>query len=288
MFKLFFKNKLGFTLLSLMMAISIIAVLSVSIYFAFKPEKRLVDAKNAVRVQDVKAIEQAIKAALLSSTSSPTALTNIAEDTYYLLTNSDTPIVSECSELGQEIASVNISSTLKPYLGGNIPLDPDASGANTEYYLVRRGNLFDVGYCNWSRELICGDGYCDAREDCSSCEADCGACITNSPPVEPFPDGRDPADEEIAFGVAQLFWSAWTDPDEDVVEYYVEYFRDSRDCGVLDPPYATYNSGWITNNYQNYFARFGMWHSWHLKARSQGEDDATDYNTCYSFFVSSI
>lgn len=282
--KIFFQNKAGFTLLELMIAIAVIAVLSVGVYLAVKPAKRIVDAKNAVRVQDVKAIEQAIKSALLSSTTSPSALTNIAEDTYYVLINSGSVSDYSCTELNTTTDGLDISEILKPYLGGEMPLDPDASGANTEYYLVRRGNLFDVGYCNWSREAICGDGYCIEGESCSSCEADCGSCITNSPPIV-SDAGRVPTDEYVGEAIFILSWSAWTDPDEDIVEYYVEYFRDSNDCGVLDPAYATYNSGWITATNKSYSARPSMWHSWHVRARSQGESDETAYNTCYSFYI---
>lgn len=276
----------GFTLLGLIIVVAVVAALSASVYYLVNPQKRIIAAKNAVRVQDAEALEKAIKSALLDNDTPPEAITNISEDTYYsLIVDGGIPGVYTCSELGEDILSLDIASTVTPFLGASLPVDPDiSSGSNTGYYLVRKGNLFDIGYCNWSREAICGDGYCISGESCSSCEADCGSC--NQPPVV-SDAGRDPANLEANVAVTtNLTWSAWTHPLGSTVEYYTELHYNTATCNASTPTTFT----WSTNTYADPVInlRGSRTYSWHVKGRTQGENDDTAYNTCYSFVTADI
>jgi len=279
-------NHRGFTLMELIVAILVVAVLLAVVYRAVNPEKRIVDTKNAVRLQEASAIEKAIKSALISGTDAPASLTNVTANTYYsLISNGGTPGTYACSQLGQTINTLDIASTVTPFLGGALPVDPDiTSGINTGYYLIRRGNLFDVGYCNWSIEVTCGDSICSASETCSSCATDCGSC-SQAPIVSDA--GRVPIHNQI--GVAMggiLSWTAWTKPGGGTVEYYVTLYIGTSDCtGTL---YQTPTWSTDTSFNPSGFMHAETLYSWQLKARTQGENDDTAYNTCYEFFTETL
>jgi prepilin-type N-terminal cleavage/methylation domain-containing protein len=145
------KIEKGFTLIEIAIVIAIAAVISVALYMALLPAQKIGKANNAVRVQDSKAIERAIKAVLLDSDTLPTTIADIAEDTYYSLVASGASPSGTytCDQLDADIARLDIASTIEPYIG-TLPVDPEIiSGDDSGYYLIRTGNLFDVGNCNW-------------------------------------------------------------------------------------------------------------------------------------------
>lgn len=324
-------GKKGFSLLELIVVVGAIGIIAVTIFFSLKSDDKMGKTNNAVRVQDATAIEQAIKTALLDSDTLPATITDITADTYYslVIAGGTTSGQYTCDNISQDIDRIDIASVITPYIGGSMPVDPDiSSGDDTGYYLIRRGNLFDIGNCNSYKycgdnacngsenastcetdcPASCGDGYCthteDANscaadcpavcpdsycthsEDCSSCEADCGACVSNSPPVV-SDAGRWPADGQstsLGYGDPSIpiYWDAWTDPDLDVVEYYVQLWNQTASCSGTELE----NSGWITDtSYDITGPIYINWrYSWQVRGRSQGQSDETAYNTCYDWY----
>ncbi len=148
---MFGKNKKGISLIELILVITFAAILVVVVYAAILPGQRIGRANNALRLKDTDIIEKGIKTALINSTTAPAALTDITADTYYslVISGGSTSGQYTCGELGQDIDRLDIASTIEPYIS-EMPIDPDiSSGDDTGYYLVRRGDIFDVGYCNW-------------------------------------------------------------------------------------------------------------------------------------------
>ena len=284
MFRNLFKNKKGFTLMEFIVIILVMAVLSTVVYIAVSPAKRISNTQNSIRVQDTQNIEKAIKAFLLDSTTSSTTISDLSEDTYYSLVVSGGSTSGDytCVELESDISNkIDIASSIGSYLDGDIPVDPDiSSGDDTGYYLVRTGNLFNVGHCNWDY-INCGDGVCADGETTTNCAADCAS--DNSPPVEPDPSGRNPANGGSAYSM--LRWWSWFDPDEDIVEYQINIYTDEN-CLFIQQ-----SSSW-SSQIRFIYSTLGMINGhtyyWQTRARSQGYSDETDYNTCYSFINSEI
>ena len=313
----------GFSLLEIIIVMGLVAVLSAAVFFYIKADRKTGQSQNAVRTQDCIAIEQAIKSCLLDNDQLPAALSALTADTYYsiVVKSGSTSGQYTCDNLSQDIDRVDIASVVEPYIG-NLPVDPEASGDDTGYYIIRRGNLFDVGNCN-SYQFCgdgacnnsenastcaqdcpascgdgyctgiedanncsadcpdsCGDGYCTGIEDCSSCETDCGACASNSSPIV-SDAGRYPSNTLSKYmNATPMTWSAWTDPDGDTVEYYLQIWENTMSCA---PGAELENSGWITATSYNIIGTiYTNWrYSWQVKGRSQGLDDETVYNTCY-------
>lgn len=285
------KKKKGFTLVELIMVMSVIAVLVSVLYVATKPQKRIGETNDARRKNDAQSIEQAIKVAATDDGESSSALKALTEDTAYAIVKpgGSTSGTYSCTALGTSLDKVDISSSLLNYLPV-MPIDPDLASDNNEtgYYIIRRGSSYDVEPCNTYRlaattgsKQMCGDGYCGSTESCSSCPQDCGVCVqANRSPVVSNA-GRYPTNGSSQT-VTTISWDAWTDPDNDVVEYYTQLWKQTTVC---TPTLELENTGWSTaRSYDIVGPIYLAWnYSWKTKARSQGESDETEYNTCYSW-----
>jgi prepilin-type N-terminal cleavage/methylation domain-containing protein len=289
------KSRPAFTLIELIIVIVIIAVIASVIFFAVNPSKRIGDAQNAIREHEALELKQGIERFIADNVVIPNTLTQLVVGTEYMLVtpNGETAGTCNCSSLNANISRIDLAGLLSAYVP-NLPVDPEAIGDDTGYYIKHTsGNLFSVGYCNEysdnaviseSPATFCGDASCNGSETCLTCSTDCGICPA-SPTVSDA--GRFPANgQQVSLGVitptTPLSWSAWTDPNGDTVEYYTTIWTQSGACeagNVLE------SSAWSTATTYNIVGPiYTSWiYSWKTKGRSQGLSDDSAFNTCYSW-----
>lgn len=148
-----FASQKGFTLIEILIVVSIIAALAVSVFVALNPAQRLKDAKDARRTADVDSILSAVHAAIVDNKGAlPTALAGIPVDTDVQL---GTGLAAACSPVATGGCSVAASTAcvnlmtdaavdLIPYLK-TMPVSPQSgttvyADANTGYAISRDAN----------------------------------------------------------------------------------------------------------------------------------------------------
>jgi len=157
------KKSAGFTLIEILVALTIVAILAVSVFVALNPAQRLKDAKDTRRASDVDSILTAIHQAVVDNKGSmPTNMP--AEDTETQLgsgasgcalsTTHCTIAATACSNL-----MANVAIDLVPYLA-SMPIDPvgSAGGADatkTGYSVKRDTNgIITVKACNTDGTVV--------------------------------------------------------------------------------------------------------------------------------------
>lgn len=147
--KRLFRNK-AFTLIELLIVIAVIALLAVTIFVVVDPGRRIADAKETIRKLDTVAIETAIEKAIAEEATVPTALASLSDHTPYMLVTDggDDSGTCDCATLDSSIARVDIAGAFEDYLGSTIPVDTEATGDDTGYYISKAGNNFVVKSCN--------------------------------------------------------------------------------------------------------------------------------------------
>ena len=147
------KSGLGFTLLELIIVITIIALLAAATFVAVDPAKRIGQANNAQRWSDVTAILNAILTYVVdnSGTYPGSGWTN--NQLYVLGTTSEgCDVTSLCTATNTAQAScLNLASDLIPTFLATIPQDPLLNGnsaSHTDYYIYQTtGGRVTVGAC---------------------------------------------------------------------------------------------------------------------------------------------
>ena len=129
----------GFTLIELIIVVAIIGLIAAAAFVAIDPAKRIGNANNAQRWEDITAIVDAIMKYTVDN--SGTMPPGVADD---LTSNSPTVIdvkggdedgTNDCTWASG--TTVDISSGLVPNYLATMPLDPGATGADeTEYFIV--------------------------------------------------------------------------------------------------------------------------------------------------------
>lgn len=143
-----FKTSKGFTLIELLVAITIVAILAVSVFVALDPAKRLKDAKDSRRAADVDTILTAIHQSIVDNKG--TYPTNFPASGKKQLGTGDattctatvgtvcTGVTTACADLQADVAQ-----DLLPYLK-SAPIDPigdpTATAAKTGYVVEKDGN----------------------------------------------------------------------------------------------------------------------------------------------------
>ncbi len=166
--KRLFRNK-AFTLIELLIVIAVIALLAVTIFVVVDPGRRIADAKETVRKLDTVAIETAIDKAIAEATMIPTALRNLSDNIPYMLVTDggDDSGTCNCATLDTPITRVDIAGAFKDYLGSEVPVDSEATGDDTGYYISKAGNNFSVRSCN-----AYGDTFVQADPETITCYFD--------------------------------------------------------------------------------------------------------------------
>lgn len=99
--------------------------------------------------------------------------------------------------LSKEKNSINTGANSKKIIGlavlillGVIILIGGGKGEDTKYICSDGSTVSDISLCQNNNvqktpsSTFCGDGRCQANEDCSSCSSDCGVCQQTVKPVE--------------------------------------------------------------------------------------------------------
>lgn len=166
-------QKNGFTLLEIIISISIIAVIAVGIFMAINPEQRLGDAQDCVRDATALAMQKKLDLYIADNMSTPPALESLPENTYYMLVTEGGSTAGQCPCATLDIAldRVDISGII-----GDLPTDDQASGDDTGYYIYRSGNSFTIDSCNAAGDeyevpvVACGTGHTDNGDGTCSTE----------------------------------------------------------------------------------------------------------------------
>lgn len=174
-------NKRAFSLIELIIVVAIIAILAIAGISVYNPSGRIADANTALRAKAAESLESAIKQAILNNEELPAEMAAISSTLPTLLVTSGNPGTDTyyCAKLGFAIPKVNIASYIEPLLG-DLPIDPELDTASTDtgYFVVRKGNLFNVGSCSEPVNCstcsgdecvgcpVCGNGVVENGEAC--------------------------------------------------------------------------------------------------------------------------
>ncbi len=148
----------GFTLVELLVIISIISVLFAVTFVAIDPATRFKAARDARRYEEARSVMEAIVTYVADNSGTiPTGIDSVAGSIQVLGTSSTGCAASACSEFGTNNSIANacldLSSALVDSYLGAIPLDPlYGTTGNTRYYVDKTANgRIEVGSCDAER-----------------------------------------------------------------------------------------------------------------------------------------
>ncbi|MBT6691180.1 prepilin-type N-terminal cleavage/methylation domain-containing protein [Candidatus Parcubacteria bacterium] len=175
-------SKRGFTIIELIIVITIVAVLAIGIFVAVDPAKRIGEARDAQRWSDLIAIAKAVELYTADNGQLPSdfSVSNIAEGEKLVLCSSAAS--RTCDGQTEACLVVDDSDFLGVYLN-SIPIDPSKSvDTDTGYYITRgSGNSITFGVCDAYNSAgiemkaqvsmatlvaVCGDGDIEGSEAC--------------------------------------------------------------------------------------------------------------------------
>jgi len=144
------KNK-AFTLIELIIVIAVIALLAAATFVAINPAKRVGDAGDATRWQDLTAIADAFQAYLADTNGTLPSSTMSSGVTYMLATTTGGGSTSGCDATTTSAFLVLDTLISDGYIG-QIPEDPlytySTNGYNTLYWLYRESSgKLKIGSC---------------------------------------------------------------------------------------------------------------------------------------------
>jgi|SRR5579872_2463086 len=126
--KKIFRDK-GFTLIELLIVIVVISALSVTVFVAINPPKRLIDSRDARRRADIENILTAIHEYIIDNGNLPPSLVAKAQNQDWQLGTGTCTIQITTGGCFTQPGCVDFTSDLSKYLA-KIPIDP-LGGANT-------------------------------------------------------------------------------------------------------------------------------------------------------------
>ncbi len=143
----------GFTLVELIVVIGIIGILFAVILIAVDPARRFSEARNAVRRQDVRDINEAILEYMTDNRGNfPTGLDTVA-GSYQMLGTATSGCSAACGQLPADYvgaACLDLNSALVETYLAEVPRDPASGTAGNTGYAVDRtaNNRIDVVACS--------------------------------------------------------------------------------------------------------------------------------------------
>ncbi|MBT4209472.1 MAG: prepilin-type N-terminal cleavage/methylation domain-containing protein [Candidatus Komeilibacteria bacterium] len=139
-------NRRAFTLIELILVIAIITLIASVVFVAVNPSKRIGQANNTSRWQDLKALAEALELYVADAGQLPTNST-IGLGDKMVLCNSRTTLSCDGQDRGCILAED--SNFWGKYIG-DIPVDPLKNGVtDTGYYITRsEGGMLSLGACD--------------------------------------------------------------------------------------------------------------------------------------------
>ena len=163
-------NNKAFTLIELIIAIAIIAILAALSFTAVDPGRRIGNANDDKRLTEANSIEEAINKYTADNLILPPSIASITDTFPYMITNTNIVGNINCGAV-LNIGKINIGTELEDYLP-TIPIDPSITDETTEgtgYYLVKNGQNIQVSSClkySYSlANLVCGGTILDERDN---------------------------------------------------------------------------------------------------------------------------
>ncbi|MBT4209772.1 MAG: hypothetical protein HOE19_02570 [Candidatus Komeilibacteria bacterium] len=183
------KNK-GFTIVELSIMIGVFVVLAVGVFSMLNPTKRLGQANNTQRWEDLTALAKAVELYQIDNAALPSDLADASmwNDQKKVLCSS--PAELDCDGQARDCLVVNDSDFLGEYIDV-LPIDPIKSvSTDTGYYITRTGDdMMTFGACStYNEEEIelvakasladhsstCGDEEITGNEVCDDGPESCG------------------------------------------------------------------------------------------------------------------
>ena len=144
------KSQWGFTLVELLIVITIIAILAAIIFVAIDPAKRFAEARNARRWSEVRSTLSAImKYTVDNGGTLPTAIDSVTA-TGQVLGTAATGCSTTCGAITTVTACANLTSDLVDTYLSAIPQDPATGAAtNPDYYVNKStSGRITIGACD--------------------------------------------------------------------------------------------------------------------------------------------
>jgi len=143
-------KRAAFTLVELILVITIITIIIAVVFLLIKPHQRIGDTMDSVRELDSQAFENSIQYAIADGLSL-TSLDSMTVDTPYMLVKEGESTVGKitCDLLGGDIDKIDILTDIKNEMG-NIPTDPvlAQTSTSTGYFIYKHGNDYIVESCH--------------------------------------------------------------------------------------------------------------------------------------------
>ena len=154
------KNKInGFTFLEILIAVSLIAILSSIVYININPEGRFRESRNSQRDADIHELLQAITLYKSDNNNQlPQSITSLTRDLYYQIgTGSDCDDLCENPIINLENTCLDLSFLSNNGYTTDIPIDPGNNGASaleTRYFLsLSTEGLLTIGNCSEEADI---------------------------------------------------------------------------------------------------------------------------------------
>src|SRR3989339_566952 len=146
----FIKNKQAFTLIQLIVSLSIILILAAIVLFGEDAISRRGKAKDVRRSQDVMALGQAVELYQNDNNVLPpdlAAAINIGTNQKFVLCSA--AINRTCDGQIRSCLVLDDKDFLNGYLKGSLPIDPEKTATtDTGYYIARNGDQMVFGACS--------------------------------------------------------------------------------------------------------------------------------------------
>lgn len=144
------KKQQGFTLVELLIVITIISILAAIIFVAIDPAKRFSQARNARRWSEVRSILSGLMKYTVDNGGTLPAAIDSTTGTGQVLGTSGTGCSTTCGAITTETSCVDLSPELVDTYLSSIPLDPATGTAgNTDYYVNKTASgRITIGACD--------------------------------------------------------------------------------------------------------------------------------------------
>jgi prepilin-type N-terminal cleavage/methylation domain-containing protein len=149
----------AFTLVELIIVITVIAVLAAAIFVAIDPIRRINESNNARRWSDVTTVMEGIIKYVADNGSHYSTVSGTTAALYYQIGTAGSGCDTGCGAQTTQAACVDLTSIGSTYLGA-VPLDPSTgTAAETDYYISRASNnSITIGACDPQAEGAGGGG----------------------------------------------------------------------------------------------------------------------------------